>query len=693
MSFVRSENPIWYMVDSLGNQLNDDFYIFFLTNEIPYIPQNVYQDPDGITPWASPLQFNANGTLPDNLYFDPALVYRIEVHEGPLISDPLAFNPIENYVPDGGGINPPDDSAIFTPNQITNPQFQNVSFDVPSGYTASGVTDPVIEIAPGWQLVAQGTGTFVVNQIPITGDEEAPTNPSYALSIASSGTFSAVYLRQRFNSNGALWAAEAVSVALTAKSNDGAASTVSADIVDSNGTSTNVLAPQTMLTTYQAFAQGQAIPTSTNPDSPDVAYTELRINLPIANSVTVTSVQLVGEDNAVPIPYAQETPERQTDHLFHYYANSLIMLPKDSILVGWDFALNPWQFANPAGGLLATANAAYVTDQTILFAQGGANAISYRRATAANNYGLEVIAATAANRFATIQYLDKASARSYWGNIMSSVVKSKLVSAGTVRIKARLIYRASSVPTLSSTNPISSWTGAGDPVFAAGWTGVAPANDPAYTLGSGINYTSFDGFQLPAASTDDMYLGIVIYTIDNMDDSDPDSLIYDKISLVPNEFGVETNPLTFNQTLSNCEFYYEKSYSPGTLPGTAGPGDGHLLLYQLGAPGVGANAAGFASGFGWIFRTVKRIRNPAITFYSTNSGTAGNVYGVVVNAGTGLTSADAAVATYWTQNGDGATGVTYAPASGIPFVQSASPSSTPTAFIEFQYTIDARLGV
>ena len=80
--FIRAPNPIWYMTDLTGLPLNDTYYAFFLTNTIPYIPQAVYQDPNGISPWANPLEFQPSGTLPNNLYFNPNLVYRIEIRQG-----------------------------------------------------------------------------------------------------------------------------------------------------------------------------------------------------------------------------------------------------------------------------------------------------------------------------------------------------------------------------------------------------------------------------------------------------------------------------------------------------------------------------------------------------------------------------------------------------------------------------------
>ena len=100
--FVRAANPIWWLPDLTGVSLNDEYYAFFLTNTLPYIPQAVYQDPAGAVPFSNPIEFSPAGTLPDNLYFDPTLVYRIEVRHGNTQADALIWE-INNFVPGAGG--------------------------------------------------------------------------------------------------------------------------------------------------------------------------------------------------------------------------------------------------------------------------------------------------------------------------------------------------------------------------------------------------------------------------------------------------------------------------------------------------------------------------------------------------------------------------------------------------------------
>src|ERR1700692_4481950 len=105
MDLVRGSNPIWFEVDLSANAFDDTFYLFVLNNEIPYTPLPIWQDPFGNVEWTNPLQFLANGTLPNNLYFDPSATYRLEFRQGDTQQDPLIYL-VENYVPGEGNVPP-----------------------------------------------------------------------------------------------------------------------------------------------------------------------------------------------------------------------------------------------------------------------------------------------------------------------------------------------------------------------------------------------------------------------------------------------------------------------------------------------------------------------------------------------------------------------------------------------------------
>src|SRR5665213_1454478 len=100
---VRGSNPIWLFDDLVGNLLDDNYWLFTLQNQIPYQFATVWQDPDMNVPWSNPIQFLANGTLPNNIYFDPTQVYRLEVRASNTQAGALIYE-VNNYVPgsDGG---------------------------------------------------------------------------------------------------------------------------------------------------------------------------------------------------------------------------------------------------------------------------------------------------------------------------------------------------------------------------------------------------------------------------------------------------------------------------------------------------------------------------------------------------------------------------------------------------------------
>ena len=311
MSFSLSYNPVWSMVDLNGLQLDDNYYLFTLQNELPYLFSNIYQDQNGTIPWSNPIQFLANGTLPSNMYWNDAVTYRLEVRAGNSQSDALIYL-VENYIPNNESVTPVT-SSNNTDNQITNPQFATLNFAVPLVISTTSTT----EIAPGWSIVTTGSGSLTLTQLLFAGNELIDTNPSYGLSIANSG-FSTVTLRQRFSNNGALWSNAAVAASITMKA-DANNPTITTSLVYSGGTTPtqDILTPQ-ITTGWNTYRGAVAIPASTNPDVPSVAYTDFDVSWVGNVTIGITSIQLVGQAVlSEDVLYEQITLERQTDHQYH----------------------------------------------------------------------------------------------------------------------------------------------------------------------------------------------------------------------------------------------------------------------------------------------------------------------------------------------------------------------------------------
>lgn len=712
--FIRGINPVWSYVDLVGKQFDDTFWMYVLNNEIPYNPLPVYHDENGNVPWTNPIQFLANGTLPVDIFWDPELVYRLEFRQNitppPTQNDPLVYL-VQNYIPGTGGGSIIGSIGEFSENQITNPQFAQISFSSPL-VLGSVTSPPDINIAPGWFLRLNGTGTATITQLPLTSTQATPTNAPYALEINTAG-FSpgSVILYQRFQQNGVLWANTNVSMSITARIN-GLPQTIQASLVDSSGaTIASLLEPTALNGNYNEYTGKATLGDSSNTNTPPAAYVDLQILLPSSGDVSLTSVQLVQSELATEFPYTQDTVNRQIDHTFNYYYNSIIMQPKDSVLTAWNFSQNPFQFNDTA--LTATASKCqYIADQTIISTIGAAGCVKTGIASNANRDCLEIQAVTDTNQFALIQYLDPTTIMPYWSYLMSCLARARIVTTNgtSVGIKMRLIYRTTVPPALSNTEPVASWVGA-DPVFAAGWTAVAPLNDPVYTLPNAYDTTlggnafpafSFNHFQMPAMSSANMTLGVVIYTTTNMNSAGTaDVILFDRISCMPNEFALDTNPKTFDAVLRECEFYYEKSYDVKTLPGTA------TAVGIINLPAVlsaEANQRSVITNLAFNYRTTKRVgyannaqANALLTIYNDSAASAGQFKLASLATGSAVPSTFAiAYQSVYT--------FLYGSQKGIFFSQKGTfvpslvtPATIPAAtsgysYMFFHYTVDARLG-
>jgi hypothetical protein len=707
MAFVRGSNPIWFEVDLDANPFDDTFYLFVLQNDLPYLPATVWHYPDGTFPWNNPIQFLGNGTLPIDIYFQSDEVYRLEFRHGPTQSDPLIYL-VEDYMPGGSGGNiPVEGIGLSSDNQITNPQFADVYFDQTLVKTSVTNPDP-IQVGPGWELVLTGTGSVTLNQVPLNSTTPNPTNAPYALQIILTGGWSTADLRQRFNQNGMLWANKIVSSSITARI-EGAPNTISAALFDSQGTELKeVLSATAIDSNFNEYLGYGLLDASTNTDTPPDAYIDYLLSLPVVVDIYVTSFQLISQNPQTEQPtveYEQTTVERQIDHTFHNFKYSLLIQPKDSVLTAWNFALNPFQFKTTTV-TATTSKCQYIADQTIIYTTGAAGAVNTGKSSLVSGVRQNLAIqsnATASNQFALIQYVAPQTIRQYWSYLMSSLVRAKLyTAAGTViGIKARLIYRISLPPTISSTEPIASWGGPGtDPVFAAGWTAIIPVNDPTYQLSTSFDpiegnqaFTAypFNGFQMPTDSAAAQTLGIVIYTTNNMNNTGPfDSIAFDTISLVPNEFAIDTNPITYDETLSRCQFYYEKSKQDGVLL-TAADSSSALLRLQT-AKVVGSNVEFYINSFGIEFLNVK-CKTPTVDLYSTD-GTISNVVGNLRIAGGSVGGTPANIATSnFVQTDLGTKAVWYRANSAAAIYTVSSTNQATDGYILFHYGADARLGI
>jgi len=175
-----------------------------------------------------------------------------------------------------------------------------------------------------------------------------------------------------------------------------------------------------------------------------------------------------------------------------------------------------------------------------------------------------------------------------------------------------------------------------------------------------------------------------------------DNIIFNKISLVQNEFAIDTPSLTYDETLRRCQYYYETSFAPGEATLTTGPQRidtaGSIYEPQNAFFNAGAGTvACVANGFGHQYQTIKRA-NPTLTIFSGSSTTAGRI-DVFVDGNT-QGSAEVALATYYTAFGSANfQAFAYRATTTTAMVGPVASATAGSAGMLYQYVADARLGI
>jgi hypothetical protein len=565
--------------------------MWILENDIPYFPATVWHDPAGNVAWTNPIQFFANGTLPIDIYWDPAVVYRLEFrqHLNPLTpptqADPLIYL-VENYQVGSGGINP-NIFGIATENQISNPQFEAVLFGLPIVLTS--VTDQSIEIAPGWVLNTFGTGNITVDRIALNNLLINPSNAPYALHLTLSG-FNSANINQRFNQNGMLWTSTAghtrfVASALTARA-VASAPVVSAQIVDSDGNTLGTVLSNTVLSgAFNEYTGSGQMAATTNTDTPPAAWIEYQLLLPGTIDVYLTSFQLIQTESAAQFPFIEDSIERQIDHLFHYYKPQLAFKPIKSYLVGWDFPLNPAQALgrSPPIGPFATGNnkGYYTWDQTILF-QTLSNSIATLDEVAGN--GAMVLGMALAGQAAIMQYLPNPMCREILLGRFCTNIIAGYTGTAPAGITVTMWYTTNgAVPTLTNTF-FTGLDANGVPTgITAGWFQV-----PRDTLGNATLpalASAYTNYQLSgwALNNETAALSANFFAIVIGSSALPinASLGFLSVSLNAGDIPTIPAPQTPGEVLLDCQFYFQKSFIPGVTPNAAvGQGKGESFGVQ-----------------------------------------------------------------------------------------------------------------
>ena len=484
----------------------------------------------------------------------------------------------------------PADVFESSQNLFTNPEFSIVDFVPDSGqtfFTINVSTTGSMQIAPGWSLSWAGTGTIKLTQDLIVNAALVQTNPSYALKIDVSAGVTDVKLTQRLLQSPRIFDARYLSVAAFVKSDSGTADTIIMNYVASNGATYQVLSGVTLTNNaYELLAGVGGAPVfitqTNNTDSPLTGYVDFTLVVPSARITTFTSFFGVTVQNASSlVTNVQQTNAQQTNATFWYYKDQLAYKPIPSYTLGWDFAMNPFQAQGTAGVLYnptSPGKSAYAADQTLLFQ----STVNTTTVSQVDNRAIKLAVATNASSLALIQYLGPREAQELLNNPVCSQIRAK-VSTETLRGQIHLYYTVDATLPVMAANPatggytlvsaVDNTTGA--PTVGGGgnygtWVEVTRDTLGAanFTLTTTMSNNSFAGWNESAvAGINNAKFFAIVVSFAQVPVST--NIEIEHISLQKGYIATAPAAMSFGETLTGLQQYYEKSYNWDVVPGTA----------------------------------------------------------------------------------------------------------------------------
>jgi hypothetical protein len=673
-----------------------------------------FQDNNGndIIPFLYP--YNAQGEL--ELYF-------IRVWSG----DPSVQGSVLQFTRQGWPPNliqstSPSDVFESSQNLFTNPQFSIVNFVNTVGQTYYEITVSgagSVEIAPGWSISYAGAGSLKLSQGVISSD--VTTNPSYYLQIDSDAGVTPIKLIQRLSYSPRVFENNYLSVAVLANCTDNIAETITVDYTTSSGSSKQVLSGavsnNNQFTLLAGVAGAPVLIDVTNNVSPATGYVDMIINVPSNRTLQFTSVFGVTVQNATSlVSSVQSTDAQQTNATFWYYKPELEYKPIPSYTLGWDFGMNPFQAQNSSGANYnpsSPGKSVYVADQTILF-QNTVNSVNVSKVNK-NYMQLGIINNTSAT--AIIQYLGPAEAQELLNNPVCSMIRAR-VSSGILVGQINLYYTTAALPTLSAdplvggyslVSAVNGTTAA--PTVGGGlygtWTKVNRSNlgDATFSLTTTNTNFEFNGWDASAQANISSATAFAI-VVSFQDYSPGNNIALEFVSLQKGYIPTPPAALSFGETLTGLQQYYEKSWDVETVPGTnsaVGAALQQLSGQMYYSAYVSSGNQNFQytclhnSNFGIRFIVSKRTNNVAIAVYAQN-GTINEVFVQGYNNGGSVVSTNLGIAT-WNQSNKGQNGVNYLLASpgSVLYQNNQTPGPINTSiingYLSYHYVADARLGI
>ena len=602
-----------------------------------------------------------------------------------------------------------------TANELQNPQFVEVLFptNASSGLSAatvfnvSGATTYTL-IAPGWFMLTGGTGTVTVSQVAIGSG--TPTNPPYALQIQSGAGVTSIKLVQRIYASPTLLSATIINGMVLAASLSGAGSSnVTVTYTPSNGVSTPIFTLPTTNDMSLSLLQASVTLSHTNADTAPAGYVDFVVTLVAGVEYQISSCQLttVSAISSV-VPFLELSTPLQKSGLFSYWQPLLDYKPLPSYLTAWDFPLNPAQFGATGGPYPTTNGSIYCWDQTILFGNVD-NVLTYSRN--ASTGGLKITTGSTTTPFAIVQYLSQAQAREILSQRTSAQIKAYVsTGAGPVQGNISLWWTTAALPNESTGFSLVSTVNASTAVPSVGggsygtWTQVPNVfNQGSFNLAGTTptteNTYSVSGFDCTSTAAGATATGFAI-VVSFSQITSAQAITIDYVSLVGGDIATRPAPQTSDEVLRECQYYYEQSYSDGSLVGTVTKVNAQFFSLSCSNTQGGKNAYGYQTPFSLIYNTKKRAV-PTIFLYSPGTGAVATIHAEVYYPADplqGFTTKTAELplaGNYSAITGNFSS--IYTPIAINGFVGSPPDAYTGNSFVSgglmFQYVCDARLGV
>jgi len=599
-------------------------------------------------------------------------------------------------------------------NQISNPQFTNILInDVPgltpttTTYTVSVASNQVFNFAPDWNFIISGTGTVTVSRIALTGSSQVPTSPPYLIQVAVGTGVTHCYLSQRFNTNSGLWTSTEsesifLSTSIMARNEQGLDTSIEMFYNASSGTATLIPIFDSLIPAgapYAVYTGSSVVPLPASDDSNSgtAGYVDIYISFAPSSKVSISSIQVVptfDAEAAATFSYDETSANRDEALQGSYYLPRVTRSPIPSLLTGWDFPLNPAQKGDSQTVVFGTPD--YVWDQTICNSIVGNVAVTRNTATG----GLTLTPAASNDAMYILQYLTGAEAKEMLYTRLSTNISAWLSAAvGTVTIRAYLFVgtAASTVPTLpasiGNTDNVGVFTKS-----ASGWTEIPRSGlDTARaqvvavspTVNNDIQFTGWEIINSGVLADTNKFAMVVTIAW-----TTPPVININSISLNKGDLPTRPAPQTKDEVLSECQYYFEKSYDSGVNPGATST-NGAMSFQLFTEPTGGSSSFILARSFSIRYNTPKRAAPTVVIYSPATLNASGKVLVREYYQGSQLNTADFTLTDWWETFFPGMKGITYhAIATTFMFQQvGGNWDGTSEALAFLHYTADARLGV